>query len=251
MLGLAGLLIWTRSPRRVVLAAVALAVLWGGLLTTLSQSSFAALLAGLAVLAWLRWGPRVVIGPAVAAALIGIVLIVAFPGALNVDLTSAKSVRHATSGRSLLVKGGLDLASKRPLLGWGSGSFQEEYRRRERSSGREATSASHTIPITVAAEQGVVGLAVYALLLVLACLRLLRGAAGAPVRAVVAAGFAAVVVHTWVYAAFLEDPVTWTLLAVGTALLPAAAAHRRERAASVPRARERAAVASPLSGSGP
>ena len=33
-----------------------------------------------------------------------------------------------------------------------------------------------------------------------------------------AAGFVAVVVHTWLYAAFLEDPVTWTLLAVGAVL---------------------------------
>jgi O-antigen ligase len=227
MVGLAGLLIWTRRPRAVALAIVALAILWGGLLTTLSQSSFAALLAGLAVLAWLRWGPRFVIGPAVAAAVVGLVLVLAFPSALNIDLTSTQSVRHATSGRSLLVKGGVDLAAQRPVLGWGSGSFQDEYRRRERASGREATSASHTIPITVAAEQGVLGLAVYVVLLVLAFARLLRGAAATPVRAVLAAGFTAVVLHTWVYAAFLEDPVIWTLLAVGTALLPAAGHRRR------------------------
>jgi len=35
---------------------------------------------------------------------------------------------------------------------------------------------------------------------------------------VVAAGFAALLLHTWAYAAFLEDPMTWTLLALGTAL---------------------------------
>ena len=49
----------------------------------------------------------------------------------------------------------------------------------------------------------------------------------APARAAIAAGFAALVLHTWLYAAFLEDPVTWTLLAVGTAL--AAPAARSER----------------------
>ena len=43
----------SRSARRVVLA-----VLWGGLVLTFSQSSFAALLAGLAVLAALRWDVR-------------------------------------------------------------------------------------------------------------------------------------------------------------------------------------------------
>ena len=58
----------------------------------------------------------------------------------------------------------------------------------------------------------------YVALLVLAFRRLLRGARGNPVRAALAAGFAALVLHTWMYAAFLEDPVTWTLLALGTAL---------------------------------
>ena len=38
--------------------AVVLAVLWAGLVLTFSQSSFAALLAGLAVLAALRWDVR-------------------------------------------------------------------------------------------------------------------------------------------------------------------------------------------------
>ena len=234
MIGLAGLLIWTRRPAWAAGAIAGLVVLWGGLLTTLSQSSFLALLAGLAVLAWLRWGARVVIGPALAAAAVGLLLVFAFPNVLNLDLTSAQSIRKATSGRSLLVGGGLDLAARRPLLGWGSGSFQQEYRRREGASGREATSASHTIPITVAAEQGFVGLVPYLALLALAFSRLLRGAARSPVRAVIAAGFAAVVLHTLVYAAFLEDPVTWALLAVGTAVLPVAGRRRRvgARAAS-------------------
>jgi hypothetical protein len=33
-----------------------------------------------------------------------------------------------------------------------------------------------------------------------------------------AACFAALVLHTWTYADFLEDPFTWTLLAIGVAL---------------------------------
>ena len=55
MLGLAGVLLWERAPRgRWRWRRCALVILWGGLLLTLSQSSFAALLAGLAVLAALR-----------------------------------------------------------------------------------------------------------------------------------------------------------------------------------------------------
>jgi O-antigen ligase len=225
MIGLAGVLLWDRRPRDTWGAIVALVVLWGGLITTLSQSSFAGLLLGLAVLAWLRFGFKVVLGPALLALAAGVVLVLAFPSALHLHLNSSKGLHDATSGRVDLMRGGLRLARDRPLAGWGSGSFQREYKQRERSSGRDATSASHTIPITVAAEQGAIGLLAYFALLVLAFRRLLSGARASPVRAVIAAGFAALVLHTWLYAAFLEDPVTWTLLALGTALAaPAAAA---------------------------
>jgi O-antigen ligase len=228
MLGLASALIWTRQPRGLAWTIAALVVLWGGLITTLSQSSFAALLLGLAVLAWLRWGGKVVIAPALVALVTGAVIVFAFPSALRLDLGDSGSIDKATSGRADLMEGGVDLAREKPLLGWGSGSFNAEYRRHEHSSGREATAASHTIPITVAAEQGIVGFAAYVALLVLAFVRLLRGARGSPVRAALAAGFAALVLHTWLYAAFLEDPVTWSLLALGTALAAPVAARREE-----------------------
>jgi O-antigen ligase len=223
MLGLASVLLWARRPRPLIATALALAVLWGGLLLTLSRSSFVALLLGLAVLAWLRWGLRAVLPAAALAAVAGLVLVLAFPGALRLDLGSSASVETATSGRANLISGGLRLAADRPLLGWGSGSFQGEFRRHERASTREATSASHTIPITVAAEQGVVGLLVYVALLALAAARLLAGIRATrgwrlPARAAIAAAFAALVLHTWLYAAFLEDPATWTLLAIGSAL---------------------------------
>ena len=61
MIGLASVLLWAAPARRWRWRSRALVVLWGGLLTTLSQSSFAALLLGLAVLAWLRYGGKVVI----------------------------------------------------------------------------------------------------------------------------------------------------------------------------------------------
>ena len=63
-----------------------------------------------------------------------------------------------------------------------------------------------------------VGLALYLALLVAAFVRLLRGARASPARAAIAAAFAALVFHTFLYAAFLEDPLAWTLLAIGTAL---------------------------------
>src|SRR5204863_2923134 len=96
--------------------------------------------------------------------------------------------------------------------------FPREYRRAEHVSAERATSASHTIPITVLAEQGIVGLAAYLALLWFALRRLLPGARVGAARAGVAAAFVALVVHTLLYAAFLEDPLTWALLGVGTAL---------------------------------
>ncbi len=195
-----------------------LAVLWGGLVLTLSQSSFAGLLAGLFVLAALRFPVRRVAAAGLAVVVVGLVVLIAFPSALRLDLGDAESLDDATSGRYELIRGGVDLARERPLTGWGSGAFARAYLDEGFGERSDAVAASHTIPLTVSAEQGIVGLAVYAALLVAALLRLLSGARGDPYRAVIAAGFAAVIVHTWLYAAFLEDPVTWTLLAVGTSL---------------------------------
>ena len=146
MIGLASVLLWAKRPRSLLLSIAALIVLWGGLLTTLSQSSFAALLLGLAVLAWLRWGAKFVVIPLIAAVGVAAVLVFAFPSTLRLDTGSKQSLNDATSGRFDLMDGGLNLARAKPLLGYGAGSFQAEYRRHERSSGREATSASHTIP---------------------------------------------------------------------------------------------------------
>jgi hypothetical protein len=52
----------------------------------------------------------------------------------------------------------------------------------------------------------------------MAALVLFRGAGRSPPRMAIAACFAALVLHTWTYADFLEDPVTWTLLGMGVAL---------------------------------
>lgn len=214
----AGVLLWARTRRTVVMAASALAVLWIGLVLTLSQSSLTALLVGLAVLGALRYGMRRATAAAGAAIVAAIVVVVAFPHVVRLNVNSLQSLNGSTSGRADLVRGGLDLFGARPVQGLGSGSFAREFRRRRETSNEKAAAASHTIPITVAAEQGVGGLILYVLLLAAAFVRLLRGARASPVRAAIAAGFAGLIAHTFLYAAFLEDPLVWTLLAVGTAL---------------------------------
>jgi len=224
MLGLAGVVLWTRRRGVAVSASAVLAVLWAGLVLTFSQSSFVALLVGLAVLGGMRWGVRRAALAASGLMAVAIAVALLAPGAIRLDVGDPRSADSATSGRYDLVMGGVDLFTSAPVLGQGSGAFAREYRRTQESSDEGAASASHTIPVTVAAEQGVPGLLVYLALLAAALVRLLRGA-GAPVpRAVVAAAFVALVAHTLMYAAFLEDPLTWALLGIGVALARAAEA---------------------------
>jgi O-antigen ligase len=128
-----------------------------------------------------------------------------------------QGLNGASAGRANLVSGGFQMWADRPLWGYGSGSFVTEYRRKHPHSAT-TVSASHTIPITVAAEQGLIGLAVYVPLIVMSLLTLGRGAREDPVRAAILAAWLAFVFHTMLYADFLEDPVSWALLAIGTTL---------------------------------
>jgi O-antigen ligase len=234
MIAVTSVVLWARHRREVLIAAAVLAWLLAGLVTSFSQSSIAALLLGMTVLAAYRWDTRSTLYAAGALLAIVVVVVLAAPSSLHFGLKgSGGSTSNATSGRTKLISGGLELFADRPLYGYGSGSFETEYRRHGNASALNATSASHTIPITVAAEQGIVGLAVYVALLIAAFATLFRGAGRSPprpkpgdtglwpespFRLALAACFAALVLHTWTYADFLEDPLTWTLLGIGVAL---------------------------------
>jgi putative inorganic carbon (HCO3(-)) transporter len=206
-------LLYARPQREQVAAVGALAVLWAGLVLTLSRSSLGALLVGLAMLAALRWKPSRALVVAAAVILIGAVAVAASPRTFGLN----QGINGASSGRGGLVSGGVSLFADRPVWGYGSGSFSVEYKRHHRATAT-TLSASHTIPVTVAAEQGVIGELAYAALVVCALAALLRGARGDPVRSAVAAAFVALIFHTMLYADFLEDPTTWALLGLGVAL---------------------------------
>ncbi len=220
MLALTTVVMWSVRRRDVLLGGVVLLWLILGLITSFSQSSIAALLLGLAVLAALRWDVRSTVYISVGLIAVAAVAVLLAPPSLHLGLSGKSgSASNATNGRTKLIEGGLDLFAERPLQGFGPGSFAQEYKRHERSvSAESATSASHTIPITVAAEQGIVGLLVYGLLLICSFGVLFCGAGRSPPRIAIAACFAALVLHTLTYADFLEDPITWTLLAIGCAL---------------------------------
>jgi putative inorganic carbon (HCO3(-)) transporter len=228
-------LLWARDRRTLALLTALVAIVWFGLVPTFSQSSFAALIAGLAVLAALRWSMKwTVIAVVVAIALLASTFDF---GRLNID----------TSGRANLVSGGIHLFTQRPLYGYGSGSFPKAYRQHVETR-KAPVSVSHTQPITVAAEQGLVGLVLYVALVVTALLvmaaraggvaeggsRTDRGPPAGPpspatgparyeliARAAVLATFVALLVHTMAYAGFYEDPITWVLFAVGASLAAA------------------------------
>jgi O-antigen ligase len=228
MIGLAGALLWTRRPRDAGVIGAVLAVLWAGLVLSLSQSSLAALLVGLGVLAGVRGRPAPLSTVAAVAAVAATVVIVLAPASVGLASTNERTLNRATSGRVELIGGALEMIADRPLAGFGSGSFAERFRAREHVPREDAAAISHTTPLTVTAEQGVPGLIAYLSILAAAAALLFGGLRSAASRAppsvdvvarvVVAATFCGLVVHTLIYAAFLEDPLAWLLLAAGASL---------------------------------
>ncbi|HET8813809.1 MAG TPA: O-antigen ligase family protein [Solirubrobacterales bacterium] len=216
----AAALLWVRTRESFWLLSGLILVLWIGLVPTYSQSSFLALLAGLAMLAAIRWNWRWTL-VVVAVCSVGAVLVVLLAGGsgkitsdrLNVDL----------SGRGSLISGGLDLFAERPVWGYGAGGFQSAYGEHRENPDAPVT-ISHTEPVTVAAEQGLIGLIAYLLLISVALRTMSAGLLnGNAARAAVLAAFVALLVHTLAYAGFFEDPITWVLLAVGASLAAAPA----------------------------
>ena len=230
----------SRSLRLAWGAAVVLVIAWLGLLISFSQSSFAALVVaviGVSVVAW-RWKSLVAIGLAVAV-LAGVA--VAQPAVRrSIQHHTTSGLNSASSGRYSLVANGIRIAAAHPVRGVGVGGFKHAYARRvTRLHGKKnlSTAASHDTPVTVAAETGVVGLALFAWLLA----GLGRDAYDGRRRIVALSaglGLAAILVHSLFYNDFFEDPTTWLLLGfVALAVPPVAQAAPAER-----RAEEREAV---------
>jgi putative inorganic carbon (HCO3(-)) transporter len=237
IVALTALLLWSDDRRRIWSLAGLILVLWLGLVMTHSLSSFLALLAGLAALAALRWSWRWT-----AAAVAGIVLAAALALALGSDIfDEGTTLNKRTSGRGDLVSGGLELFGQRPLGGFGSASFSTAFLE-EIVDGRAPVSESHTEPITVAAEQGAVGLVFYLGLIGAALVVMAHGlGVAAPglggrrpptapelARMAVMAAFIALLVHSLSYAGFFEDPVTWLLFALALSLPAGVAAEVAE-----------------------
>jgi O-antigen ligase len=207
------LIIRGRSVREGVAALVFAAIAWLGLLISFSQSSFSALAVAVfcaTAIVW-RWRSLLALG--------AVVVVVA--GLVATQPRLMHALRHhttgglntATHGRYDLVANGLRIAKAHPALGVGLGGFEHAYSKRTHRTARK--SASHNTPVTVAAEEGAVGLLIYLFLvgsLLLAAYRRINHPMYG--RVALAAGLAlvAIFVHSLAYNDFFEDPTTWGLI---------------------------------------
>jgi O-antigen ligase len=202
---------------RLAVAAPLLAIAFAALWFSYSQSSMVtifAVVAGLALVAGSRTTRRVVL--AVAAA---VILTASAVVAVHVRNDSA---RKFTSDRSRLVAVTWKVFKNHPVVGVGVGGQPKASREEAAQRLAASRNRSHTTPLTVAAELGVLG--------ILAYLAFLAGAARALLdvtrrdRALglgLAAVFATLLIHSLFYAGFFEDPITWGVLAVAAAALVA------------------------------
>jgi putative inorganic carbon (hco3(-)) transporter len=205
---------WGGRRRDLALASVACALGLVGLAFSYSITSFAALIAGLGVVAVLRWGARGAVGFGVFG-LAGLVALLIAGGTPTSDIETDRSI---DSGHADLIEGGIDLVQDKPIAGWGSGSFGRAFYEEIEQA---RTTVSHSEPITVAAEQGAIGLIVYAGLLGTALMTLLTRRTGRSLaRTATAACFVALMIHSFGYTGFTIDPATWALLALGVGLRP-------------------------------
>ncbi|MBK8294047.1 MAG: hypothetical protein IPK93_04430 [Solirubrobacterales bacterium] len=228
---IAAALIWSRDRKETIILCAVTAILWLALVTTFSQSSFVALLAGLATLAALRWSFKWVgVGLIVLAA--GTLLFGTVAGGLvKLDLSRLNA---QTAGRPTCFQVGsncsrtgrfsvTDRAPSRGLPGRDRGAEcarnrvphradhdrcgagnRRPGRLRRPDRRRDCGTRRRHAPVM----PGLSGKVQDSLSE--------RGPPAA--RAAVIAAFIAVLVHTITYAGFLDDPITWVLIAIGYSL---------------------------------
>src|SRR4029079_4229137 len=125
------------------------------------------------------------------------------------------SARQATSGRTRLARVTWVVFTNHPLAGVGIGGQPQASKDEANTQLSAKRDRSHTTPLTVAAELGIIGLLAYAALLAGAS-RLLFLLAGMS-RALgmgAAAVFLALFVRSLFYAGFFEDPIVWGVMAL-------------------------------------
>ncbi|HSK15829.1 MAG TPA: O-antigen ligase family protein [Gaiellaceae bacterium] len=192
-----------------------LALLLAGLYFSYSQSTFVALFVVILLVALVagdRRSRQIVAAAAAALVLAGAGLVAA--------TVQEESARRATSDRWPLVSLTMPVFLDNPVVGVGIGAQPYASTQLEDARPRKNRNVSHTTPLTVAAELGVLGILAYSAFLVAAA----RGAVLSMRREralglVLLAVLVLLVVHSLSYSGFFEDPFTWLVLGVAAACL--------------------------------
>lgn len=206
------------------IVATAIVVIAAGLVVTFSRSSALMLLVGLVIIGIRAFGAVKTITVTIAAVVLTAGPALALSENVRDKTTSMVGIAKASEGRARLVKGGVELWRQEPVRGVGIGSFAQRYAETLPARERRRTRVviSHTAPITVLAELGLVGVGFFAALILGTFIGLVRGIRRGPARAMslitILAALGGILVHSVLYSAFFEDPYVWVLLAAGAAL---------------------------------
>jgi O-antigen ligase len=206
--------LWLRKIEP-LLATALLALMFAGLYFSYSQSSYAALFVVVLAIT-LVTAPVRVRRLALAAAVVVVFAAVGIAAAKVVH----SSLRKATSDRSRRITLTAKVFEHHPLAGVGLGGQPRASQRLATHYGPLQNFVSHTTPLTVAAELGIVGFLLYAAVLAgaasaLDAVRRRHQALGLSLAAV----FLALFVHSLAYSGFFEDPITWLVLGIAAAYL--------------------------------
>jgi hypothetical protein len=219
VLGIAVLLVVLWLRKLPLLPAAALIVLlWAGLYVSYSQSSMAALFAVALVV-------TAVLGDATARKVVAVTAALAMLAALAVVATGVRDegAQRATSDRSRRAAVTIEVVRDHPFVGVGVGGQPRASHERSDQPAPLSRFVSHTTPLTIAADLGLLGLALYAALLAgavvsIAAVRRRHAALGVSLAAALLALF----VHALFYSGFVEDPITWVVLGIAAGALTAA-----------------------------
>ena len=198
---------------------------------TLSRSSVMGLLFGAVVLEMAYFGRRkggiaIVVTVLVLATGLAGITAVRHPQHVAAKFVSLKGLNKITGGRVFLIQAGLLMFQRYPVKGVGLAGFPLAYPHfRTTHAASLSLTDSHTTVVTVAAEQGLVGLAAFAFLLTTFFATTLRKRRfGADRRlylwqAALVACVLSVLIHSMTYNAFFEDPYMWLFMALASAVV--------------------------------
>ena len=231
----------TKRPRALLGLGFAAVALAAGLVVTFSRSSALGLMVAVTLLAIRAFGWRRTLLVGVGALVLIGGPVVAVNSHVRDKVSSATGLASTGEGRFRLIRGGVNLWKTEPVKGVGLGAFAQEYRNTlpRKQEVKTRVFISHTAPVTVLAELGVIGFALLLALLGVATAVLWRGSLRNPG----AAGFAqwtvlailtGIFVHSLLYSALFEDPYVWILAAIGVAVGAAQPVPVREATQAMP-----------------